>query len=506
MCNNEKANQIQKAVIGICELFKGKLSVSFYKDIIFWFLFLKYLNVIWETRYNIAHNEFRSNFSKIEQFMLSSVVVLPAKCSFDDLYSNRAEVNNSLRISTVIKEIETLNPEIFPDGFSKCSPFSVGWPTVDDVQKDRILREMLEVFNSDCFDFPHDDEESITRTVHAVFLFLFDFFSSAFEQKKDEFYTPADVSSLLRQLLQPQKGESIYDPFCGTGSLLLSFNESVALSKSEKRKLLFGQEKIPSNFALAVMNRILSRCEMHSIIRDGDAITKPVFTINKRAHQQFEITVSNPPANVNKWGYEYALDDSFNRFFYGIPPKTKGNYAHILHMLSSLNDTGRMAVVVPHGVLFRGAVEGDIRKALVDANQLDTVIGLPEKLFYRGNMPSAIMIFKKVKVDSNVLFIDASKMFQANRSRNLLRKNDISSIVELYFNRKTVRHVSYLATSAEVKDQDYNLNISRYIDVEDFEVVKISHLLAEHDRQSSEALTLGSEINSIFQKLTEKKE
>ena len=198
----------------------------------------------------------------------------------------------------------------------------------------------------------------------------------------------------------------------------------------------------------------------------GDTIRNPLLKDkNGTGLLHFDVVTANPPFSLDKWGHEDAANDPYGRFRRGVPPKTKGDYAFISHMIETLKpDTGRMGVVVPHGVLFRGSSEGKIRKQLIEENLLDTVIGLPEKLFFGTGIPAAILIFKKQKTDDKVLFIDASREFETGKNQNQLTPENIQKIINTYKARETTDKYSYLANSEEIAENDFNLNIPRYVD------------------------------------------
>jgi type I restriction enzyme M protein len=197
----------------------------------------------------------------------------------------------------------------------------------------------------------------------------------------------------------------------------------------------------------------------------GDTIRNPKLLDGASSLKHFDIVVANPPFSLEKWGFEGADADKFSRFRRGIPPRTKGDYAFILHMVETMKPgTGRMAVVVPHGVLFRGAAEGRIRQKLIEENLLDVVIGLPEKLFYGTGIPAAVLLFRKNKADDKVLFIDASRDFESGKNQNLLREADLQRIQATVEARQPVKRYAQLATPAEIAENDFNLNIPRYVD------------------------------------------
>jgi type I restriction enzyme M protein len=212
---------------------------------------------------------------------------------------------------------------------------------------------------------------------------------------------------------------------------------------------------------------------------------------------------SNPPFSLKQWGKESAEEDKFKRFRRGIPPATKGDYAFILHMIETMKPkSGRMGVVVPHGVLFRGAAEGKIRKKLIDENLLDSVIGLPEKLFYGTGIPAAILVFKKDKKDDNVIFIDASQEFLNGKNQNFLREEDLVNIIDTYKCRESKEKYSYLATPDEIKDNDYNLNIPRYVDTfEEEEEIDLTEVLKEREHLKTQLLKLENEMSVHLKEL-----
>jgi type I restriction enzyme M protein len=196
----------------------------------------------------------------------------------------------------------------------------------------------------------------------------------------------------------------------------------------------------------------------------GDTIRSPKL-IEDDTTMKFEVVVANPPFSLDKWGYEEAGSDAYKRFHRGLPPQSKGDYAFISHMIeTTTQDSGRVGVVVPHGVLFRSSSEGKIRQQLIEENLLDAVIGLPANLFYGTGIPAAVLVFKRNKADNNVLFIDASRDYQNDKNQNRLRQTDIDKIVTTYQARETIDKYAYLASFEEIKDNDFNLNIPRYVD------------------------------------------
>jgi type I restriction enzyme M protein len=219
--------------------------------------------------------------------------------------------------------------------------------------------------------------------------------------------------------------------------------------------------------------------------------------------KHFDIVVANPPFSLEKWGIEAAESDPYGRFRRGLPPKTKGDYAFILHMIETMKPkTGRMAVVVPHGVLFRGSSEGRIRQKLIEENLLDSVIGLPEKLFYGTGIPAAILVFRKDKIDANVLFIDASREFKSGKNQNQLSDENIAKVIETYKQRETSDKYSYLASLGEIQENDFNLNIPRYVDTfEEEEDIDLMAVQADRKNIEAEIATLNEQMDGYLKEL-----
>ena len=254
------------------------------------------------------------------------------------------------------------------------------------------------------------------------------------------------------------------DPACGSGSLLMKCGRRVLTKTGSKKYALYGQESIGSTWALAKMNMFLHGEDNHRV-EWGDTLRNPKLLDGEDRLKHFDVVVANPPFSLDKWGQENAAQDKFGRFRRGLPPRTKGDYAFILHMIETMKPkTGRMAVVVPHGVLFRGAAEGAIRRKLIDENLLDAVIGLPEKLFYGTGIPAAILIFRKNKVDRDVLFIDASREFKPGKNQNQLTREHLDKILATYHAGESAPKYAHLATPEEIAGNDWNLNIPRYVD------------------------------------------
>jgi type I restriction enzyme M protein len=332
--------------------------------------------------------------------------------------------------------------------------------------------------------------------------FLIKNFASTSGKKAGEFYTPPEVSQLMALLVDPQEGDEICDPTCGSGSLLMKCGQLIRQRNGSRKYALYGQEAIGSTWALAKMNMFLHGEDNHRI-EWGDTIRNPKLLDGDGHLKHFDIVVANPPFSLEKWGHEGAQNDKFKRFGRGLPPKTKGDYAFVLHMVETMKPgSGRMAVVVPHGVLFRGAAEGVIRKQLIDENLLDIVIGLPEKLFYGTGIPAAVLVFRKKKKDDKVLFIDASRDFLDSKNQNVLRDQDLQHILATARKRKNVDKYAYLASQAEIAANDYNLNIPRYVDTFEEEAeIDMKAVRAEREKLKAELAVLEKKMAGYLKEL-----
>jgi type I restriction enzyme M protein len=494
---------INKALWAACDTFRGTISADTYKDFILTMLFLKYISDVWQDHYDTYQKEHGDEPELIRELMKNERFVLPEGASFYALYERRHEPGNGERIDQALHALEEANGNKLRDS-SKSVFQDISFNTDnlgEEKQKNTILRHLLEDFDKPELDL----RPSRVGTLDIIgngYEFLIKNFAAGGGQKAGEFYTPPEVSDLIADLLDPQEGDSICDPACGSGSLLMKCGRKIKEKFNSRRYALFGQEAIGSTWSLAKMNMFLHGEDNHRI-EWGDTIRNPKLLDNNGGLMHFDVVTANPPFSLEKWGHDEAAHDVFGRFRRGIPPKTKGDYAFILHMIETLKpDTGRMGVIVPHGVLFRGSSEGVIRQKLIEENLLDAVIGLPEKLFYGTGIPAAILILKKQKIDKNVLFIDASREFKAGKNQNLLSDVNIQKIVATYRKRKTIEKYSYLATLEDIKDNGYNINIPRYVDTfEEAEEIDLASVRKEREILKNNLIELEVEMDKFLKEL-----
>ena len=494
---------VNKALWSACDVFRGTVSADTYKDYILTMLFLKYISDVWQDHYDNYKNEYGDEPELIEEMMKNERFVLPRESNFYTLHERRFEPGNGERIDMALHALEEANGTKLKDvGKSVFQEISFNTDKLgEEKQKNTILKDLLEVFAVPELDLKPSRVGSLD-VIGNGYEFLIKNFAASGGQKAGEFYTPPEVSDLIAELLDPQKGDSICDPACGSGSLLMKCGRKVVSNHNSKEYALYGQEAIGSTWSLAKMNMFLHGEDNHKI-EWGDTIRNPKLLDKNGDLMLFDIVTANPPFSLDKWGYEQAENDKFDRFRRGLPPKTKGDYAFISHMIETLKPvTGRMGVVVPHGVLFRGSSEGKIREKLINENLLDAVIGLPEKLFYGTGIPAAILIFKKQKSDDSVLFIDASREFKSGKNQNNLTEDNIAKIVETYRARESVDKYAYLATLQEVKDNDYNLNIPRYVDTFEEEAeIDLVAVRAEREQLKTQLAELEVQMAKYLEEL-----
>ena len=491
---------INRVVWAACDSFRGIVDPSIYKDYVLTMLFLKYISDVWQDHYERYQAEYGDEPELIDELMKNERFVLPPSASFYTLHERCNEPGNGERIDQALHAIEEANITKLRDVFQDISFNSnkLG----EDRQKNNILRHVLEDFAQPALNLRPSRVGNLD-VLGDAYEFLIGNFAAMAGKKAGEFYTPPAVSDLMAELLDPQEGDEICDPACGSGSLLMKCGRHIQEhANGSKKYALYGQEAIGSTWALAKMNMFLHGQDNHRI-EWGDTLRNPKLLNTDETLKHFDVVAANPPFSLEKWGRDEAEHDRYGRFRRGLPPKTKGDYAFILHMVETMKPaTGRMGVVVPHGVLFRGAAEGRIRYRLIEENLLDTVIGLPEKLFFGTGIPAAILLFKKRRADETVLFIDASREYQDGKNQNFLRPEDIRKIVQTCRARASVDKYAYLATFDELKENDFNLNIPRYVDTfEEEEEIDLMQVRREREQLKEELAALEVEMDGYLKEL-----
>lgn len=344
--------------------------------------------------------------------------------------------------------------------------------------RNKLISQVL--VHLDNIDFHLQDSE--IDVLGDAYEYLIGMFASGAGKKAGEFYTPQMVSKLLAKLvtLDNPVVKSVYDPTCGSGSLLLR----VAKEANNQDIKYYGQERNPSTYNLARMNMIMHGVHYKRFdIQNDDTLEAP-----QHLDARFDAVVANPPFSAQWSANPLHLNNDRFADYGKLAPKSKADFAFVQHMIHQLNDTGTMAVVLPHGVLFRGAAEGHIREHLLkEKNYLDIVIGLPANIFFGTSIPTCVLVFKKHrKVDDNVLFIDASQYFEKGTNNNYMREEDLNRILNAVSERKNINKFSFIASQEDLTENGYNLNIPRYVDTfeeeEHINLSLVANLLVENDK------------------------
>lgn len=489
MNNQITQQQINQTAWAACDTFRGAVDAGQYKDYILVMLFLKYISDHWNDHVETYRKQYGGDQARIRRRLERERFILPKGASFYDLYEKRNEVNIGELINIALERIEDTNRTKLEGVFRNIdfnSEANLG--RVKD--RNRRLKNMLEDFAKPALDLrPSRVTEDI---IGECYIYLISRFASDAGKKAGEFYTPLAVSALLAKLAAPKPGDTICDPACGSGSLLIRAAEAVGSDNFA----LYGQEVNGATWALARMNMFLHAKDA-ARIEWCDTLNSPALIEGDRL-MKFDIVVANPPFSLDKWGAEEAGSDQYNRFWRGIPPKSKGDYAFITHMIEiAKRQSGRVAVIVPHGVLFRGGAEGAIRKALIEENLLDAVIGLPANLFTTTGIPVAILVFDRSREEGganearkDVLFIDASKEFTPGKTQNVMDDAHIAKVLDTYKNRLEVEKYACRASIDEIAENDFNLNIPRYVDTfeaeEEIDVVALQKQIATIEAELAE--------------------
>lgn len=495
------SDQIANAVWSACDTFRGTLDPTMYKDYVLSFLFFKYVSDVYKAHKQALEAEY-DDPELIKRKLERERFVIPEGHTFDDIKESRLAEDTDLgdQINKALAAIENANPEKLNTVFRDVD-FNSEANLGETEERNRRLRNMIDKFDSSKLDFGGfaDDPEG-EDVIGRAYMRLLSWFASDAGKKGGEFYTPAEVSEIIARVVEPQSGERIYDPTIGSGSLAIEAAERV----DDGDFALYGQEANRMTWALAKMNMFIHGIDGATIER-GDTIGDPKLK-EGNALMKFDVVVANPPFSLKDWGKEEAKEDPWGRFERGVPAKNRGDYAFLLHMVHSAREgTGRVASVVPHGVLFRGGAERRIRWKLIEENLLDAVIGLPEGLFFGTNIPTALMVFRKDRTDrgvDDVLFIDASEHYREETGQNVLRDEDVDRIVEAYWTREDRDKFAYVATPDEIAENDYNLNIPRYVDTfEPEDPVDLEAVQREIDRIEEELAETSETLDRHLQEL-----
>ena len=506
--------------------FRGTIDAANYKDFVLSMLFLKYLDDTYSEYLRGLEERYQGNPIRIERARKNLPFVLEDNQRFDYLYNNRYEPKIGEMINTALQGIQDGNAEL--RGVFRSINFNSESMLGNPQQKVTKLRTLLEDFKPLCLE-PSQIEvgpgEDPAYVIGDAYEYMVGEFAAEAGKKAGSFFTPSMVSELMGKLTAPKRNDTIYDPTCGSGSLLI---RTARQAGSFDDVAIYGQEMNGSSWSMARMNLFIHGIHTDSnAIAWGDTLANPQHLDSDGNLKQFDVIVANMPFSQDKWaeGFNSRQEDGssekdkkfkmtanldrFHRFDWGVPPASKGDWAFLLHMLHSLRNNGRMAAVVPHGVLFRGAAEGRIRQEVIKKNLLDAVIGLPANLFYGTSIPACILVFKKNRATDDVLFIDASGKdengnlrYRKDRNQNKLEQCHIDSIFRAYTERADVDRFAHVASLEEIKSNDFNLNIPRYVDTfEEEELIDIEEVQGNIERIKLELLSVEAQMAQYLKEL-----
>jgi len=459
--NRDKQNELNKVLWDSANSSRSQLNAADYMNYVLPMLFLKYLS----DKSKQVHEEYKKRFGndekRISEKMRLDRFYLPPKASFDYIYSVLEQDNIGEEINKVLGRIEDANKEKLEGVFSVDFNSEAMLGKLN--ERNKMLRNLIHDFSKiDLSDIKDD-------IIGNSYMYLIERFGADAGKKAGEFFTVRNVAHLVAKLAEPKSGARICDPCCGSGGLLLLAGEEVE-KQGSTNYALYGQESTGSTYQLARMNMFLHGKDS-ARLEWGDTLNNPLLVENDHL-MKFDNIVANPPFSLKKWGAEHADADKYKRFWRGVPPKDKGDFAFITHMVETAKPkTGRIAVIVPHGVLFRSGAEGKIREQLIKENIIDAVIGLPAGLFQTTGIPVAVLVIDRSREKGganekkkDIFFIEASKEFKANKAQNILAEENIEKIYSTFKKRKDVEKFARSVEFKELEENDFNLNITRYVD------------------------------------------
>jgi type I restriction enzyme M protein len=449
-------SQLESHLWEAANILRGPVDAADFKTYVFPLLFFKRISDVHDEEYKAALTESGGD-EEYAKFPQNYRFQIPEDCHWEDVRTVASNVGQALQ--RAMRGIEKVNPETLYGIFGDAS-----WTNKDRLP-DSLLRDLIEHFSR----INLGNQAAQADILGQSYEYLIKKFADATNKKAGEFYTPRSVVRLMVNILDPKEGESIYDPACGTGGMLIEAIHHVKESHGDDRTLwgkLFAQEKNLTTSAIARMNLFLHGASDFQVVR-GDTLRNPAF-FSGDSLATFDCVIANPPFSLEKWGDEVWASDPFGRNFAGMPPAQSGDYAWVQHMIKSMAPkTGRMAVVLPHGALFRMGKEGDIRQKILGMDVLEAVIGLGPNLFYGTGLAACILVFRlrKAKDRKNkVLILDASKEFKTGRAQNELLPEHVGCIYQWYKNYGNVEGIARVVTLDEIAANDHNLNIPRYVE------------------------------------------
>ena len=461
-------------------ILRGPVDPANLRDFVFPLLFLKRLSDTWDEEQAKAIKKFGKDIDE-ETAADFHRFQIPKGCHWSDL--RKAAENHGVMVQKITQKIEEANPDLLAQIFGNAP-----WADHNKMPPERIERLIAHFSQQDL-----SPSKVSNDLLGGGYEYLLKRFSDESSTSAGQFFTPRAVVHLLVRILGPKPTDSVYDPACGSAGMLIEAATEVKQSGGSVRQMRFyGQEVNQTSAAIGRMNLFIHDVEDAQIRRE-DTLQKPKFVDSKGKLEQFDLVVANPPFSLKDWGADKWATDPHKRAIGGVPPKNNGDYAWVQHMITSMKpETGRVGVVMPHGVLFRSGAEGAIRKHLIESDLLETIIGLAPNLFYGTTIPASLMFFranKDKKRKEHILFIDASKRFGKGKAQNFLTDEDVEDIFAVYqsMGEAEKKNISArLVSHNEIEENNWDLNIGRYLKADAAEVVDVQDALATFDQARTE--------------------